>query len=817
MINVESILIKEFRGIRFLKLKLGGKNFAVCGPNGTGKSGIVDALDFALTGNISRLSGQGTGALSVKEHGPHVDSRTKPKLAVVELTVNIPSLNKTATITRNVQDAKKPLIVPDEPAIRKILEDVAVHPEFVLSRRELIRYVLAEPAKRSQEVQALLRLNEVEHLRGLFSKIANAAKTQLRSAADIKKIEGDKFIRGLALPALNSAAILEKVNEYRGVLRLLPIEALEKDTVLNQGVELGEPDAGPQVKIAKKAALADLATFRTWIDYIDTEAFSSKLSDAQIELEALKADESYMRDSSKAAFLEKALEVFDGENCPVCDAPWDPDEFTEILQKKLNKLEEIVARRKTLNEQLKPIVDAFQALRACAELSAGFGEQLLPVCGSKELQQYATRLKNSEANLRRLLPLAESIAAIEGGGKIPDDAFAEFEQIYTAVKNLPEASVQENARVNLALAQERFESYQKASRDWRAADAEFLTAQKVSDTYGRVTTTSLEAIYKSVEGTFRELYRMVNSDDEANFEAKLQPSLNKLGFDVDFYGRGFFPPSAYHSEGHQDGMGLCLYLALMRHLAGDGFTFAVLDDVLMSVDSGHRREVSQMLKSQFPKTQFIFTTHDDIWLKHMKTVGLVDQKHSIHFRTWNVDVGPTEWDDRDVWSEIEGHLTKNKVRDAAALLRHYLEYFAKEACHGLRAAVEFSGDAQYTLGDLLPNAVSKFRKYIAAAKSAAQSWGRQIPQELLDLEAAVIEAARISNVEQWQVNSAVHYNEWANLHANDFAPVVDAYKKLVQMFNCPSCQGVIYATPAHGNAEALRCTCGQVNFSLVKK
>jgi len=31
-------------------------------------------------------------------------------------------------------------------------------------------------------------------------------------------------------------------------------------------------------------------------------------------------------------------------------------------------------------------------------------------------------------------------------------------------------------------------------------------------------------------------------------------------------------------------MGLCLYLALMKRTLGDNFTFAVLDDVLMSVD-----------------------------------------------------------------------------------------------------------------------------------------------------------------------------------------------------------------------------------------
>lgn len=38
-----------------------------------------------------------------------------------------------------------------------------------------------------------------------------------------------------------------------------------------------------------------------------------------------------------------------------------------------------------------------------------------------------------------------------------------------------------------------------------------------------------------------------------------------------------------HSEGHQDGMGACLYFALMKKLLGDRFGFAVLDDVVMEV------------------------------------------------------------------------------------------------------------------------------------------------------------------------------------------------------------------------------------------
>src|SRR5437870_13037137 len=97
MIRIESLVIEEFRGILRLKRDLGKKNFAICGPNGTGKSGVVDSLEFALTGSITRLTGQGTSGISVKMHAPHVDRRDSPDKARVILTAFIPSLNKQST------------------------------------------------------------------------------------------------------------------------------------------------------------------------------------------------------------------------------------------------------------------------------------------------------------------------------------------------------------------------------------------------------------------------------------------------------------------------------------------------------------------------------------------------------------------------------------------------------------------------------------------------------------------------------------------------------------------------------------------------
>lgn len=171
MIRAESITIEEFRGIRELTLDLKGNNYAICGRNGTGKSGVVDALEFVLTGSISRLAGRGTGGISVREHAPHVDSDAGQSRVI--LTASIPVLGKQVKIERSVKDAEKPIVTPKTDDVLAVLEQIAQHPEFVLSRRELIRYVLSTPGDRSKEVQVLLRLDQVDDLRLVLQKIAN--------------------------------------------------------------------------------------------------------------------------------------------------------------------------------------------------------------------------------------------------------------------------------------------------------------------------------------------------------------------------------------------------------------------------------------------------------------------------------------------------------------------------------------------------------------------------------------------------------------------------------------------------------------------
>ena len=363
--------------------------------------------------------------------------------------------------------------------------------------------------------------------------------------------------------------------------------------------------------------------------------------------------------------------------------------------------------------------------------------------------------------------------------------------LHARLAALPEPSKEEEARAYLTVAQDRYERTKARRKAAELAESQQKVAERVYEHYNASSTIILEGIYKAVEKDFSEYYRFINHEDEKGFEGKLKPSVGKLAFDVDFYGRGMFPPGAYHSEGHQDGMGLCLYLALMKHTLGDKFTFAVLDDVLMSIDAGHRRDVCRLLKTKFAKTQFIVTTHDPIWLQYMKTEQFIQS--SISFGGWTVDTGPKVWSDNDVWIQIAEDLKKNDVAKAASTLRRYLEYVSALMADRLGAKVKFHGNGQYDLGDLMPPLVGAWRELLATARKAADSWGKKEDIERLTAkEKDVKEKIARTQTEQWAINKAIHYNEWANLQVAELNSVAAGFKDLLDTMRCPDCGAFVY-------------------------
>jgi hypothetical protein len=817
VIQVEAILAEDFRGIRRLDLRPACRSFVVWGPNGSGKSGVVDAIDFALTGTIARLSGIGTGAVSVLRHGPHVLQRNNAEAAKVSLTIRDTVSGQTGVLTRCVKTASTFTLVPDTPQLRAAVEQARQHPELTLSRREIIKYILTEPSARAQAIQALLKLDRVDQVRKLLVAARNKAATESAAAARELATAEDSMSRHLGLTSLSAVSdIMREVNQRRAVLGLQAIDRVGADTNLRAGVEAAAGSSG----FNKVSATLDVQALAAGIANPDrVRAAAAQLTAG---LHELSADPVIMSALRHRALVTMGLDLLAEAACPLCDLRWeDIEELRAHLQEKLGRSEAAASLERRILEAGSALRAALQSLADLAQgaqpWAASFGDSELPHrlrSWSQDLAELSGRLHTIDGAAEELPRISVDVLSVPVG--IVDGLTA----LQSALEAKPDQSATENARTFLTVAQERWARVGVAqSADSKAVGTQ-KTANSIYDNYCAAADEALTNLYKTVESDFSGYYRQINDDDESSFTAKLEPSAGKLDFKVDFYGIDMFPPTAYHSEGHQDGMGVCLYLALAKQMLAEDFRFAVLDDVVMSVDSHHRKQFCRLLKETFPNVQFIITTHDEVWARQMQSSGLVGRKSQARFHGWSVNEGPVYEQGGDVWERIGLDLGNDDVASAAHKLRRYLEAAAGDIAESLRAPVPYRPDSSYDLGEFLAAVKGRHGELLKKAAASANSWKNpQAVQQVQDLKGQRAKVIPLQEDESWVINKLVHNNDRAPMVVSDFDPVVDASRRFLDLFTCsyPDCESWIYVVGYPGNEESLRCSCGAYNLNLQVK
>ncbi len=816
MIKVESILIEHFRGVRKLLISLSSESLVIKGPNGSGKSGIIDAIEFGLTGAITRLTGVGSSGVSVKNHAPHVDCKETPEKCRVVLDLCLPSGTK-FSVERNVASYNKPTITPETPETTAALKFIASHPEFSLSRKEILKFILTEPGQRAKEVQELLKLSSIGKIRATLQTVNNNAFREKKASETLYLKAKAELIGHLRVPELTKYALQKAVNERRALLGLSILNEVTPDVRVSDGIASDTKDK--KRNISKSDCSTRIARLKSNLDKPWGEISPTKKlgTDAMLSLES---NPEILQSLSQQNFFEQGLLKIADDTCPLCDVEWEKNELRAHLNEKIKKGRQAASVKSAIE---KAATETIQAIRA----SAADFEQLVTIAQTLGLSEVEGALRESATTLRNLDALVsspiENLAstkqAIVGlraciGGSARDF----LDVLEVEVNRLPDLTAEEGAKQYLVLADERIRLFRTARSEDEVQGKRATVASAILDHFSKVSEEKLTNLYNQVEKDFARYYQTLNQDDEAAFSAKLIPADGALNFEVDFYGRGQFPPNAYHSEGHQDGMGLCLYLALSKGLLGNSFSICLLDDVLMSVDSNHRREVCKLLKTEFPNLQLVITTHDEVWGKQLSLEGVVTARNLLHFRKWSVVDGPAAWNLGEVWTEIETYLEEDKVADAAATLRRYLEFLMAELSFKLRATVEARPTANYELGDLMPAVAGRIKDLFKKANSAANSWNqKEIIEKVSTLSSDFGARYTAINAEQWAVNASVHYNEWANLAPSEFRKVLDAFKNLISILRCESCGSWLFVSPPKGQPDIFRCDCGSLNFNLRSK
>ena len=813
--------ITNVRGIRHLLLRPEGQSLLIWGPNGSGKSTVVDSLDFLFTGNISRLTGKGTAGIRLDKHGPHIT--VKPADAEVRGLVELPA-GEVVELRRNMKDKK---LVYDEQYTEPLTRvlDAAQQGQYVLTRREILKYVTADQRTRATQVQELLRLDELEKIRKALQGASNKlTKEEKLGSSSLSSREVDAA-RALGIALFDADAALEVTNELRAQLGAGPIDTLTSDRV-REGVH--QPTGASGGPLPGLVRLQDDLEAMTGLLERDPH-FLERNTALHGVLDEFHGDPDMQRSFRRRELLKYGKqELADDGDCPLCGADFEAGDLQSRIDAELEKVKKAGRVLKELKEFTSELPQMAHALHVRLQrIVDGASAEGIGADGEEGLRGWLTALEGQEAALRKpvsmykqLVPAGQGLVAAAPDGAV--EALGALREAVEASIAAASAAGEGPEALEAWTALTRFEDHlgglEREREMLRRTRVAAQRAKALFDAFEAERSRVLTELYQHVGARFTELYRTLNADDEGDMEAALAPKGAGLDFVVDFHGHGMHPPHALHSEGHQDSMGLCLYLALSEWISRGLLNLTVLDDVVMSVDASHRKAMCNLFKQAFPDRQFLITTHDRAWMNQLRHLSVFPRKNIVEFTAWQLTTGPRVTEERSLWERIDGALERSDVTSAAHMLRRGSEERFALLADKLGASVRYRLDGRVDLGEYLRGVQRRLTVLLRTAKAAASSWDdRETLDTLKEFESQLKQVNQRINMEAWAVNANVHYNNWASFSAADLRDVVDAFRDLWSLLECVRCVGVIRVVRDGHVDNSVTCDCGQFRWNLVKK
>jgi energy-coupling factor transporter ATP-binding protein EcfA2 len=808
--------IHEVRGIRAITLSLEGKSVVVLGPNGTGKSSIADALDFLLTGKIGRLAGEGTEGIVLREVGPHL--QTPPEDAWVAATFLLPGGAGTVRLSRRFSHPSRLKVEGQSPAAVASVLALAERGQHMLTRRELLRYIVARAQTRAERVAALLNIQGVESSRQAAVKVSGSFdRTWRGSAASARAIEARLSITA-GLATYSGAELLSESNRLLGTLGAGPLAGIDHATLSAALARL--PPQPASSRITRPEVGRAITTLR------DTQA-SERIRDLETSDASLRSTLGSIREDAENNWYSRTLGVVresiplvdDSGRCPVCDTRWEPADLRTHLAEK-------IAHAETSSTELRKIEQDSASIRSRLDSVIAIVSSLEAASRAAGVPDAAAGVSEWRSQIEALNQLMAAPLTLYPDPRFPPEGVAallwsdQVERSLVVLAGrltplLPEVSPAQDARDQLTRIDTLLGQLESALQSEREYERAHELAVALSTEYEASRDAVLESVYDEVAEKFLEYYRGLHPSDSAGTTASLIPTGAGLSFEVGYEGLGPFPPHAVHSEGHQDSMGFCLYLALSERLTQGVLEMMILDDVLTSVDAEHRRAAAGLLSRLGQSKQFIVLTHDSVWARQLRTAGLVSEARVWRLNGWSLSGGPAIALRGDWWGDIPRFLDVGDVSSAASALRRNLEYILGESCEALGAKLAYRVEAGPDFGELYTALLERCNELLAKAKQQANSVNNrprvaEIGARHALLKAASQEVAR----EQWVVNLNIHYNQFAAMSPGEVTPAVAAFEQILAQVSCTACNGLLTVLRQDNHDAVLKCPCGAVTWAL---
>lgn len=693
-IKIKQLGIVGLRGVQEgFTLNLGGKSTLLYGDNGTGKSSISDSLEWYYTDAVTHLS---SAEIDLKDA-----LRNAYLVPEVESSISLSYNNPTINSERKLYPKKGKLVT-------EFSNDTADFTTYIEnSRREnlILRYQFLRDfidqtkGDKLKNLSDIIGFSEVTKAKEVLKKSFNAIKSEIKTQNFENQITTQKqtLIEKIGAAVSQEINLFEKINEI-----ILPyntgIVVAAMADIDNVLLKLKTPAATKLVNELRflETCQTSLTTLKSEVDWIDKEYDKYYKEFEIIASDVQSIMQTYFVELLKAGSDVVTKKFHKDETCPLCLQPKSLTDLQAEIKVRLLAIGESAKKKATFdNAKLSITGIVVERIKRLDILNSDVHLNDLPnatiksaINGLKQKIELYQKAVDEKVTSGNKIGIASTL-------KLQASNFLELAVIGERIAKIKTAIASDNTTVlysNISAAKDAFQKIKKFETDREKLDAQKNTLEIIYNEFVKKQKEGLQNFIDTFSSTINEFYQYMNPG-ELFEEIRIvtigeEDELNGITIEYKYKGEWVSPPQKYFSESHLNCFGISFFLASVVAFNKEN-KFLILDDIISSFDTNHRKKFADLLFEKFADYQIVLLTHEEQWFQYVRQIAkknnwLINEIKWTEAKGTHLDESPN-----DLKELIEYSIANGNITLLGNPIRKYLEYILKGICLNLEVKLSF--------------------------------------------------------------------------------------------------------------------------------
>lgn len=694
--KIKNINISGIRGVKGnIVLPLDGKSIVVYGDNGTGKSSISDAIEWFYKNRVEHLSSN--SEIDLKDALRNA-SLCQDDISEVSLsyTKEMP-LNSSKTIF--IKKSKLEIGFSNDSDDFKNYINSSKEENLLLRYQYLTDFIDNTKSDKLKYLSEIIGFSEVTKKKEVLGKSYRAIATEIKNQNFEAQINTQKevLIAKLGASISQEKDLYEKINEKIKPLKIgYEVKKIDDiDRVLEQLKKSSNDKLNKELAFLEKNNNI-LNTFKS-----EFQLINSSYSSYYDEFEKIANDVQSIMQTFLSELLKTGETVLNKyhkeDSCPLCLQPKNRVDLQNDIKNRLKDIEES-SKKKASFDKAKQLASSISSERI-GRLDNLLLENLIN-------QDDNIKIKAGIVNLRQKLQEYQKASneKVTSGNKLPnkDDIYlklSDFDfqiEITDNIKIIQEGLKKDNPTemfANLSASKDAFLRIKQFEKQKKKLEDQRKSLEIIYNEFVKTQKEGLENFINMFSETINEYYQYMNPGESFQ-EIKIvtigeDDELNGITIKYKYNNKWVSPPQKYFSESHLNCFGISFFLASVKAFNNIN-EFIILDDVISSFDSNHRKRFAELVFEKFSNYQIILLTHELDWFTNFVTPLAKKKGWLIKEIKWTENNG-TFFDEQpnDLRVRIENCLTESRIESLGNPIRRYLEHSLKEIAVHIEAKLSF--------------------------------------------------------------------------------------------------------------------------------